>query len=287
MHTETFDAIVIGAGQAGPAIAARCSKEGLRTAIIERHYFGGTCVNVGCVPTKTLVASARAIRQASRGAEFGFDVGPLRVDMARVKARKDGIVMQSRQGLEKWLRGLANTEVITGEARFVARRTLEVNGRRLTARRIFLNLGGRSVRPDLEGIDSVQALDNVSIMELDSVPEHLVIVGGSYIGLEFAHMMRRFGAEVTVVERATRLLAREDEDVSDGIRDILQAEGVRFELGAECLSLAPDGAGVAVGAACADGAPAVIGSHVLLAVGRRPNTDGVGLEDAGIRTDAR
>ncbi|HSW19915.1 MAG TPA: mercuric reductase, partial [Ramlibacter sp.] len=194
---------------------------------------------------------------------------------------------QSRQGLEKWLRGLANTEVITGEARFVARRTLEVNGRRLTARRIFLNLGGRSVRPDLEGIDSVQALDNVSIMELDSVPEHLVVVGGSYIGLEFAHMMRRFGAEVTVVERAARLLAREDEDVSDGIRDILQAEGVRFELGAECLSLAPDGAGVAVGAACADGAPAVTGSHVLLAVGRRPNTDGVGLEDAGIRTDAR
>jgi pyruvate/2-oxoglutarate dehydrogenase complex dihydrolipoamide dehydrogenase (E3) component len=287
MPAEPFDAIVVGAGQAGPALAARCSKEGLRTAVIERHHFGGTCVNVGCVPTKTLVASARAIRQAGRGAEYGFDTGPLRVDMARVKARKDGIVMHSRQAVEGWLRGLPNTEVIAGEARLIAPRTLEVGGRHLTAPRIFLNLGGRSVRPALAGIDSVPTLDNVSIMELAAVPEHLVIVGGSYIGLEFAQMMRRFGAQVTVVERSARLLPREDEDVSDGIRQILEAEGVRFQLGAECLSLKPHGSGIAVGAACAAGAPTLIASHVLLAVGRQPNTDGIGLDRAGVRTDAR
>ncbi|MDE2147924.1 MAG: FAD-containing oxidoreductase, partial [Burkholderiales bacterium] len=290
MSSETFDAIVIGAGQAGPALAARCSQEGLRTAVIERHHFGGTCVNVGCVPTKTWVASARAIRQAGRGAEYGFETGALRVDMARVKARKDEIVMQSRRAVEAWLRGLAHTEVIAGDARFVAPGTVEVNGRRLTAPRIFLNVGGRSVRPDLPGIDRVATLDNVSVLALDRVPEHLAIVGGSYIGLEFAQMMRRFGAEVTVVERSARLLPREDADVCDGIREILQAEGVRFELGAECLSLAPagrDGAHIAVGAACAGGAPAIVASHVLLAVGRRPNTDGLGLEQAGIRTDAR
>ena len=287
MSDENFDAIVIGAGQAGPALAARCSKEGLRTAMIERHLFGGTCVNVGCVPTKTLVASARAVRQARRGADYGFDSGDIRVDMARVKARKDAIVMQSRQGLETWMRGLAHTEVISGEARFCAPGVVEVVGRRLKAPRIFLNVGARSVRPELDGIDSVSTLDNVSIMELAAVPEHLVIVGGSYIGLEFAQMMRRFGAEVTVVERAARLLAREDEDVSDGIRDILQAEGVHFELGAECLSLAPEGPRIAVGAACGGDTPRIVGSHVLLAVGRRPNTDGLGLELAGIKTDAR
>ena len=201
MPIQTFDAIIIGAGQAGPAIAARCSAEGLRTAVIERHHFGGTCVNVGCVPTKTLVASARAIRQAQRGAEYGFDVDRLQVDMARVKARKDGLVMQSREGVEAWMRGLTGTEVIVGDARFVGPATIKVNGRRLTAPRIFLNVGGRSVRPPLPGIDSVRTLDNVSIMELAEVPEHLVIVGGSYIGLEFAQMMRRFGAAVTVVEK--------------------------------------------------------------------------------------
>ena len=287
MAAETFDAIVIGAGQAGPALAARCSKEGLRTAVIERHHFGGTCVNVGCVPTKTLVASARAIRLAGRGTEFGFDTAGLRVDMARVKARKDAIVMESRQAVEAWMRGLPHSEVIVGEARFTAARTVTVNGRLLTAPRIFLNVGGRAVRPQLDGIDSVPTLDNASIMELATVPSHLVIVGGSYIGLEFAQMMRRFGAAVTVVERSARLLPREDDDVSDGVRAILEAEGVRFELGAECLSLAPHAMGVAVGAACAGGAPAVVGSHVLLAVGRRPNTDGLGLEQAGIRTDAR
>ncbi|MES2840944.1 MAG: FAD-containing oxidoreductase [Pseudomonadota bacterium] len=287
MPVEVFDAVVVGAGQAGPALAARCAREGLRTAIVERHHFGGTCVNVGCVPTKTLVASARAVRQAHRGAEYGFDAGEIRVNMARVKARKDGIVLQSRQGVEAWMRGLDHTEVITGEARFVAPATLEVNGRRLTAPRIFLNVGGRPVRPDLQGIDDVPTLDNASLMELSTVPEHLVIVGGSYIGLEFAQMMRRFGAEVTVVERAAHLLPREDADVSDGIREILEAEGVRFELEAECMALERNGKRIRVGAQCADERAPIEASHVLLAVGRRPNTDGLGLEQAGIRTDGK
>ena len=287
MAVETFDAIVVGAGQAGPALAARCSKEGLRTAVIERHHFGGTCVNVGCVPTKTLIASARAVRMANRGADFGFEAGPVRVDMARVKARKDAIVLQGREGVESWMRGLKDAEVIVGDARFTAPSTLSVNDRSLTAPRIFLNVGGRALRPELDGIDSVSVLDNASVMELATVPAHLVIVGGSYIGLEFAQMMRRLGAQVTVVERSPRLLPREDEDVAGAVRDVLEAEGVCFELGAECLSLAPHGEGIAVGAACANGAQAVIGSHVLLAVGRRPNTDGLGLHEAGIRTNAR
>ena len=287
MSIESFDAIIIGGGQAGPALAARCSKEGLRTALIERHQLGGTCVNVGCTPTKTWVASARAIRQAQRGAEFGFETGTIRVDMARIKARKDAIVLQSRQSLETWISGLAQTTLIFGEARFVGPSLIEVNGRQLSAPRIFINVGGRSVRSALPGIDEVKTLDNVSILELTEVPEHLVIVGGSYIGLEFAQMMRRFGAAVTVIERSARLLPREDADVSDGIRAILEAEGVRFELGAECISLAREGAQIAVGADCGGDPRRVLGSHLLLAVGRQPNTDGLGLELAGISTDAR
>ena len=287
MAIEQFDAIVVGAGQAGPALAARCSKQGLRTAIVERGAFGGTCVNVGCVPTKTWVASARAMHLARRGAEFGFSAGNVRVEMARVKARKDAIVQKSRDGVEQWLRGLAHTEVIVGDARFTAPRTLQVGPRQLSAPRIFLNLGGRATRPALQGIDDVPTLDNVSILALDTVPEHLVIIGGSYIGLEFAQMMRRFGAQVTVVERSAQLLPREDDDVAAGIRDILEAEGVRFELGAECLSLARQGERIAVGSMCGVDARPVVGSHVLLAVGRRPNTDGMGLELAGVELDAR
>ncbi len=288
MQSEAFDAIVIGTGQAGPALAARCSKEGLRTAVIERGHFGGTCVNVGCVPTKTLVASARAIHLARRGAEFGFAAGDIRVDMARVKARKDGLVQQSRQGVEKWVRGLDHAEVIVGDARFVGPGTVQVGERRLTAPKIFINVGGRAVVPDIPGVNDVPTLDNVSVMELETAPEHLVIVGGSYIGLEFAQLMRRFGAQVTVVEKADRLLPREDRDTANGIRDILEAEGIRIVLGAECLSLAREGDGhIRIGADCASTEPPIIGSHVLLAVGRQPNTDGLGLDAAGIDTDQR
>jgi len=287
MPAETFDAIVIGAGQAGPALTARCSQAGLRTAIIERGHFGGTCVNVGCTPTKTLVASARAVHLARRGAEFGFDAQGIRVDLARVKARKDQVVADSRAGVEKWLRGMAHAEVIEGDARFVAPRTLQVGARTLTARWVFLDVGGRPARPKLPGIDDVPTLDNASLMELVEVPEHLVVVGGSYIGLEFAQVMRRLGSEVTVVEQSARLLPREDDDVSDGIRAILEAEGVRFELAAECIALSRRGAQIDITAACVPQRKTVTGSHVLLAVGRVPNTDGLGLDAAGVKTDER
>ncbi len=287
METEHFDAIVIGTGQAGPALAARCDREGLRVAIIERSHFGGTCVNVGCVPTKTMVASARAIHLARRGAEFGFDAGQIKVDMRRVIARKDAIVLKSRDGVGQWMRSLKRTEVIEGNATFVAPRTVQVNGRQLGADRVFINVGGRAVVPEMPGVDQVPFLDNTTIMQLQDVPDHLVVVGGSYIGLEFAQIMRRLGARVTVVERSARLLAREDADVSAGVRAILEAEGIAFALASECISLAPTATGVAVGAACGADSPVIEGSHVLLAAGRRPNTDGLGLAAAGIDTDAR
>lgn len=287
METEIFDAIIIGTGQAGPALAQRCVREGLRTAVIERAHFGGTCVNVGCIPTKTLVASARALHLARRGAEFGFSTGELRVDMARVKARKDDMVHSSRQGVEKWMRGLDQAQVIQGHARFVGPDMVEVNALRLQAPRIFINVGGRPVVPELAGVHDVPCLDSTSIMDLGEVPEHLVIVGGSYIGLEFAQMMRRFGAKVTVMERAARLLPREDDDVSDGIRAILEADGIEFRLAAQCLSLSRSGDQVVVGALCGDASQAVVGSHVLLAVGRQPNTDDLGLAAAGIAMDGR
>ena len=287
MQVESFDAIIIGAGQAGPALAARCAREGLRTAVIERGHFGGTCVNVGCVPTKTMVASARAIHMARRGSEFGFSAGDVEVKMARIKARKDEIVLKSRSGVQQWMQGLKNAEVIQGDAKFTGSQTVRIGARTLTAPRIFINVGGRSVVPDLAGLSDVPYLDNASIMELTEVPHHLVVVGGSYIGLEFAQMMRRFGAQVTVVERSAKLLSREDEDVSDGIRAILEAEGVAFQLGAECLSLSRDAGRVVVGAVCGAESSAVVASHVLLAVGRRPNTDGLGLEAAGIQLDER
>ena len=287
MQAEIFDAIVIGAGQAGPALAARCSKAGWKTAVIERKHYGGTCVNVGCVPTKTMVASAKAMRQAQRGADYGFSIDAFHVDMARVKARKDAIVMQSRHGVEKWMRASPGVELIAGHARFLGPDSVDVDGRQLKARHIFINVGGRAVHPAMAGSETVQVLDNASIMELTKVPEHLIIIGGSYIGLEFAQMMRRFGAAVTVVERSPKLLPREDADVAAAIEAVLAAEGVQFNLGADCLSLRREGDDVVIGAACATGDPDVRGSHVLVAVGRRPNTDDLGLELAGIQMDER
>lgn len=287
MPIETFDAIVVGAGQAGPAIAERCSREGLRTALVERAAFGGTCVNTGCIPTKTLVGSARALHLARRGEEFGFRTGRVQVDFARVMARKDALVRQSREGVEQWVRGLARTEVIEGEARFIAPGALKVGERELRAERIFLNLGARAAHPPIKGVDTVATLDHASILMLDTLPRHLVIVGGSYIGLEFAQLMQRFGAKVTVVERNERLLPREDEDISREIQQILEREGVRFELGAECIALGPISRGIAVGTRCARASPRLIASHVLLAAGRAPNTHSIGLELAGIDTDER
>ncbi|MGQ0509670.1 MAG: FAD-containing oxidoreductase [Betaproteobacteria bacterium] len=280
---ERFDAIVVGAGQAGPALCARLDREGLKTALVERKLLGGTCVNVGCIPTKTLVASARALHMARRGAEYGFSAGEVRVDMAAVKARKDGVVKHSTDGLAAWIGGMKNVTLLHGQARFVAPRVLEAGGRTLRADRIFLNVGGRAVVPDLPGVRDVPFLTNSSMMELDRVPEQLLIIGGSYIGLEFAQMFRRFGAKVTVLERSEKLLPREDDDVVAEIRAVLEREGVVIHTGAADLSVRRSGERIAV--AFAGGVAE--GSHLLLAVGRVPNTQDLGLEAAGIEADAR
>jgi pyruvate/2-oxoglutarate dehydrogenase complex dihydrolipoamide dehydrogenase (E3) component len=281
-----FDAIVIGMGQSGPSLAARFAKEGLRVAVIERKDFGGTCVNTGCVPTKTLVASAYVAHMARCAAEYGIEVGgPVKVDMQRVKARKDAIVAESRDGVAGWMEGLAT--VYRGHARFTGATTISVNGEVLEADRIVINTGGRAFIPDMPGLDRVPYFTNSSIMEVDFLPEHLLIVGGSYVGLEFAQMYRRFGARVTVVEMADRLIAREDPDVSAAVREILEAEGIEVRLGAKCLSVEKEGNGIAMRVDCSDGAPVVHGTHLLLAVGRRPNTDDLGLDKAGVRTDAK
>jgi pyruvate/2-oxoglutarate dehydrogenase complex dihydrolipoamide dehydrogenase (E3) component len=285
--SETFDAVVIGTGQAAPALCARLDKEGLRTALIERKLVGGTCVNNGCIPTKTLVASARAAHVARRGAEYGFRAGDIRVDMAAVKRRMDGVVKQSSDGVAGWIAGMKNLTFLRGHARFAGPRTVAVDGHSLVGERMFINVGGRALVPELPGVGSVPFLTNATMMGIDFLPEHLLIVGGSYIGLEFAQMYRRFGSRVTVVERARKLLPREDDDVAAEIRAILEREAVDIRSGAECMELKRKGDRVVVGLSCKDGAPLAEGSHVLLAVGRLPNTHDLGLKEAGIETDER
>jgi len=285
--TRTFDAIIVGAGQAGPSLAGRLTAAGMTVALVERKLIGGTCVNTGCMPTKTLVASAYAAHLARRGADFGVEIGPVSVNMKTVRARADAVSTNARTNNEKWLRGMERLTLIMGHARFTGPDTLDVDGETIGAPRIFLNVGGRANVPDFPGVNDVDYLNNVSILKLDTLPEHLVVVGGSYIGLEFAQMYRRFGAKVTVVEKGPRLVSREDEDVSEAIREIMEAEGVTVRTGAECISFAPHAQGIEVGVDCHSGDPTEIGSHVLLAVGRRPNTDDLGLDTAGIETDAR
>ena len=282
-----FDAIIIGTGQAGPPLAARFAGAGKTVAIIERGKFGGTCVNTGCTPTKTLVASAYAIHVAGRGAEYGFTIGDLRVDMTRVKARKDAASARSGKGVEKWLRGTANCTVIQGHASFQSSNTVVVNDEVLEADKIFINVGGRARIPEMPGIHDVRFLDNSSIMDIDFLPEHFIIVGGSYVGLEFAQIYRRLGSEVTIVEMGPRLIGREDEDVSQAVLEILKAEGINIRLNAKCISLAKRNDGVAVGLTCEEGPPEVVGTHVLLAVGRTPNTSDLRLDRAGVATDHR
>jgi pyruvate/2-oxoglutarate dehydrogenase complex dihydrolipoamide dehydrogenase (E3) component len=283
-----FDSIIIGTGQAGPALAERLAKAGEKVAIIERKRFGGTCVNTGCVPTKTLIASAHAAYLARRSADYGVMIdGQIRVDMKRVKARKDAVANTASGNVEKWLKGLANLTVIEGHARFESPRTLRVNGDLLEAGKIFINVGGRAMVPPLPGLEHVDYLTNSSIMDVDYLPEHLIIIGGSYIGLEFAQAYRRFGAQVTVVEKSPQIIGREDADVSEGVADILRNEGVRIETAAECMTLEKRGAQIAVKLDCAGGSREILGSHLLLAVGRVPNTDELGLEKAGVALDAR
>jgi pyruvate/2-oxoglutarate dehydrogenase complex dihydrolipoamide dehydrogenase (E3) component len=280
---KSFDAIVIGAGQAGPPMAGRLTAAGKTVAVIERHLFGGTCVNTGCTPTKTLIGNAAAVHTARRGSDYGFSIdAPIKVDMKRVKARADQVSGNSRGNIEKWLGGMKGCTVIRGQARFTGPKTVEVNGETLTAPLIFINVGGRARMPDMPGVHDIRTLNNTSILKLDTLPRHLVVVGGSYIGLEFAQMYRRFGAEVTVVERMSRLIPREDEDVSDAVREILEGEGITVRLDSDCISFKPKGADIAVGLNCDRGPKETVGSHVLLAVGRRPNTDDLGLDTAGI-----
>jgi len=284
---DKFDAIVIGMGQAGPALCARLDRQGLKTAAIERGELGGTCVNNGCIPTKTLVASARAAHVARRGGDYGFSAGDVRVDMRAVKARKDKVVGHSTSGLAQWFGHMRNVTLIRGHARLTGPRSVTVEGRDLVAERIFINVGGRALVPDMPGLRDVPYLTNESIMDVDFLPEHLVIVGGSYIGLEFAQMYRRFGSRVTVVERAEKLLPREDDDIAAEIRAVLEREGVEIRTGAECIGFEKRDGGIAVGLACKGGEPIAVGSHVLLAIGRVPNTKDLGLEAAGVEADPR
>jgi pyruvate/2-oxoglutarate dehydrogenase complex dihydrolipoamide dehydrogenase (E3) component len=282
-----FDAIIIGTGQAGPSMAERFAGAGKTVAIIERDKFGGTCVNTGCTPTKALVASAYAIHCASQGAEYGFAIDDMRVDMKRVKARKDEISGSSSKGVEKWLRGTTNCTVVQGHARFQSPNTVVVNDEVLQADKIFINVGARASIPEMPGIHEVPFLNNSSMMNIDFLPEHFIIVGGSYVGLEFAQIYRRFGSEVTIVEMGPRLIGREDEDVSQAVREIIEAEGIHVRLNAKCVSLSKRDGGVAVGLTCEQGPPEVAGTHVLLAVGRTPNTSDLGLDRAGVATDHR
>ena len=286
--TEQFDAIIIGAGQAGPSLAGRLTASGMKVAVIERKLFGGTCVNTGCMPTKTLIASAYAAHLARRAADFGVTIGgPVAVDLKAAKARKDAISTRARTGIETWLKSMDRCTVYEGHARFESPYEIGVGDAHLAAEHIFINVGGRAVVPDMPGIDRIGCLTNSSILELDAVPRHLVVIGGSYVGLEFAQMFRRFGSAVTVVEMAPRLIQREDEDVSAAVKEILEAEGIAIRLSAECIRFAPHGDEIVVGVSCTDGAPEIIGSHVLLAVGRRPNTDDLGLDNAGVALDPK
>ena len=284
--TVRFDAIIIGTGQAGPALAARLSDSGMKVAVTERKLFGGTCVNTGCVPTKTLVASAYAAHLARRAAEYGVAIaGAVNVDMKRVKARKDEISGHFNKGVENWMQGLAHSTIYRGHARFESPRTVRVNGELLEADKIFINAGGRALVPPMPGLDQVPYLTNSTMMGVDFLPQHLIIIGGSYIGLEFGQMYRRFGSNVTIVEKGPRLIAREDEDISKAIQEILEREGILLRLNAECMTAHKEGDRIAVGLDCADASRQVVGSHLLLAVGRVPNTGDLGLDKAGVETD--
>ncbi len=282
-----YDAIIIGTGQAGPALARRLAGAGQKVAIIERGRFGGTCINTGCTPTKTLVASAYAMHTARRGADYGFSAGEIKVDMRKVKARKDYVAGLSNKGVERSLKELKNGTVYEGHARFVGPHQVEVNGETLRADKIFINVGGRASVPQIPGLDQVKYLTNSSMMDVDFLPRHLLVLGGSYIGLEFGQMYRRFGSEVTIVEIGPRLIPREDEDVSQAVTGFLDREGVQVELNAKCLSLSKRGDDIVMALDGEGGKREVVGSHLLVATGRQPNTDDLGLDRAGIKHDAR
>jgi pyruvate/2-oxoglutarate dehydrogenase complex dihydrolipoamide dehydrogenase (E3) component len=285
---KSYDAIIIGTGQSGPFLAIRLAKAGRKVAIIERGLFGGTCINTGCIPTKTLVASAELAHVARRAAEFGvLTGGEVTVDMKKVKARKDEIQRPSQEGAEKRLREQPNCEVYKGHARFESGHVVAVGEDRLTSEQIFINVGGRASIPPIPGLDQVPYWTNSSMMGVDFLPEHLIIIGGSYIGLEFGQMYRRFGSKVTILQREAHLIPREDEDISDAIREIVEREGITVRLNATCITVEKRGDKVIAGLDCtADPAP-VTGTHVLVAAGRRPNTADLGLDKTGVAQDKR
>jgi pyruvate/2-oxoglutarate dehydrogenase complex dihydrolipoamide dehydrogenase (E3) component len=284
--STAFDAIVIGTGQAGPFLTRRLTAAGMKVAIIERKLFGGTCVNTGCIPTKAMIASAYAAHMARRGADFGVKIdGAMSVDMRKVKARKDEISGQSRSGLESSLKKLENCTVYEGHARFESPREISVGAARLTADRIFINVGARAIVPQMPGVEQIDYLTNSSMMGVDFLPKHLMIVGGSYVGLEFGQMFRRFGSKVTIIEMGPRLVQREDEDVSAAIQEIVEREGIHVRLNSKCIRFTKQAEEIVAQVDCADPPNEVSGTHVLLAVGRRPNTDDLGLEKAGVIMD--
>lgn len=283
----SFDAIVVGAGQAGPPLVGRLTKAGKQVAMVERRLFGGTCVNTGCTPTKAWVASAHAAHLARRGGDFGVSAGPVRVDLRAVKARKDGIIEASRNGVEKSLRENQNCRVFRGTASFASPTAMRVGDDLLEAPQIFLNVGARPLVPPMPGVDSVPFLTSSTILDLETLPEHLVVIGGGYVGLEFAQMFRRFGSEVTVIDKNSRLAAAEDEDASRVIAEIFASEGIAVRTGAKCIHLEKGAGGIRAGLECDEGAPHIDGSQVLLAVGRVPNTDDLNLAAAGIAADER
>ena len=280
-----FDAIVLGAGQAGPPLAVELANTGRKVALVERKNFGGTCVNTGCIPTKTLLANARVAHMARRAGDYGVSTGSIAVDMKKVKARKDEVSGSSRDGVEKMLRTTPNCSVYSGHARFVADRAIEIDGQRLDADRIFINVGGRATIPRIEGLESVPYLTNSSMMDVDFLPEHLVIVGGSYVAIEFAQMYRRFGSQVTILQRGPRLVTREDEDVSKAMLELLVDEQIDVRLDVENITVRSAGAGILVEAAARGGKSTITASHLLVATGRTPNTDDLGLENTSIKRD--
>ena len=284
---RNYDAIVIGAGQAGPSLTARFAGAGKSVAIVERNLFGGTCVNAGCTPTKTLIASARIAYDARRAQCYGVELPTtsVAVNMRAVQARKKRIVDAAKSGLENWIRGMPNCTVYKGHARFESARSVSVDGQVLTSEQIFINVGGRPRTPSFPGIERVAFLTSTSLLELEELPAHLLIIGGSYVGLEFAQMYRRFGSDVTVIEKEPRLLSYEDPEVAAAIQAALEAEGIQIRLEAECIQLAADADSVTANVHCSVGSPQVTGSHVLIAVGRTPNTGDLGLEKAGVDTD--
>jgi pyruvate/2-oxoglutarate dehydrogenase complex dihydrolipoamide dehydrogenase (E3) component len=282
-----YDAIVIGSGQAGNPLSHDLADRGWSVALIEREHLGGTCINTGCTPTKTMVASAQVAHYARNAARWGVRTGEVSVDLAKVVERKEKMVQQFRGGQQRHVERRPNLRLRCGSARFIGPRRLQVGGDELESERIFINVGTRPDIPRIEGLDGVPYLTNASLMEQTELPEHLVVLGGGYIGLEFGQMFRRFGSEVTVIHRGDQLLNREDADVVAELRKVLEGDGVRFLMGATTDRVEKSGDGVRLSVMTPDAPTTVTGSHLLVATGRRPNTDDLGLEAAGVEVDSR